>query len=528
MRMHAHSCQTDGGLDPHVAFWFTFRAIWDSPGVALRMLQRTDPTPLAPRQVSLAPQTVPIAPIAPWPSAMILVGVVLLDMVLLALAGTLTHAVLVGGLPQGPYRTTIALAMVLGLAVKVAAGAYAPRFFFSFGRQAQRAMAGFLAGIAAVYAVEWAFDIAASMRLAWLAAFPVAGAVSLALGRATLVTLVKRDPQRRFAQRTVVVGGGAHGSRLVMALRRNSDASIRLLGFVDDRYTRIDPAMEAVPFLGPVEDLFAMIRAGQVDQVIVALPWSAEERMLSLVDRMSEFPVHVRLAPDLISYHFPEAESSAVGGLQVAHLMDRPISGWSSVVKRIEDVVIAGTALAILALPMALIALLVRLDSAGPILFRQKRTGFNNRNFEMLKFRTMVHGHVEPAGGVRQATQDDPRVTRVGRWLRRLSLDELPQLLNVIRGDMSVVGPRPHAPGTRAGGRRFEEVVNRYASRHRVKPGMTGLAQVRGWRGETETEEKLVRRVESDLEYIDRWSVWLDVSILVRTLLMVLRMRNAY
>jgi exopolysaccharide biosynthesis polyprenyl glycosylphosphotransferase len=216
--------------------------------------------------------------------------------------------------------------------------------------------------------------------------------------------------------------------------------------------------------------------------------------------------------------------------MPVAHLMDRPISGWSSVVKRAEDLVIASIALLILALPMLAIAALVRLDSPGPILFRQRRTGFNNRDFQMLKFRTMQDGadRLGPPDGIRQATQNDPRITRVGRWLRRLSLDELPQLLNVLKGDMSVVGPRPHAPGTRAGGRRFEDVVTRYASRHRVKPGMTGLAQVRGWRGETETEEKLIRRIESDLEYIDRWSVWLDISILLRTLLTVVGMRNAY
>jgi lipopolysaccharide/colanic/teichoic acid biosynthesis glycosyltransferase len=161
------------------------------------------------------------------------------------------------------------------------------------------------------------------------------------------------------------------------------------------------------------------------------------------------------------------------------------------------------------------------------VLFRQKRTGFNNHDFEMLKFRTMHHNKAEYA--IRhQATRNDPRVTRIGALLRRTSLDELPQIINVLRGDMSIVGPRPHAPGTRAGNRPFEQVVERYAARHRVKPGLTGLAQVRGLRGETRTEETLIRRVESDLEYIDSWSLWLDLVIIVRTAVIVTRMQNAY
>jgi lipopolysaccharide/colanic/teichoic acid biosynthesis glycosyltransferase len=176
---------------------------------------------------------------------------------------------------------------------------------------------------------------------------------------------------------------------------------------------------------------------------------------------------------------------------------------------------------------MALIALAVRLDSPGPILFRQRRTGFNNKDFFVFKFRTMYHEHAD-YDVQRQVEEGDPRVTRVGAILRRTSLDELPQIFNVLRGEMSFIGPRPHAPGTRAGGKLFEDVTDRYAARHRVKPGLTGLAQVRGYRGKTDTEEKLILRVESDLEYIENWSPWLDVVILVRTLLAVARMRNAH
>ena len=195
--------------------------------------------------------------------------------------------------------------------------------------------------------------------------------------------------------------------------------------------------------------------------------------------------------------------------------------------KRMEDIAGALIALAVFALPMLLVALAIRLDSPGPILFRQRRAGLGNRDFVLLKFRTMRAERCE-ARMRAQVTRDDPRLTRLGAFLRRTSLDELPQLLNVLHGEMSLVGPRPHAPETRAAGRLFAEIVPDYAVRHVVKPGITGLAQVRGLRGETRTEEALIRRVESDFEYIRRWSLLLDLWILLRTAFCVLGMRNAY
>jgi lipopolysaccharide/colanic/teichoic acid biosynthesis glycosyltransferase len=195
--------------------------------------------------------------------------------------------------------------------------------------------------------------------------------------------------------------------------------------------------------------------------------------------------------------------------------------------KRLADVVLSCVFLVLAVLPMLAIAAAIRLTSPGPALFRQRRVGLNGQAFTMLKFRTMRDAPIAP-GTCPQATRHDPRVTRVGAWLRRTSFDELPQLLNVLAGSMSLVGPRPHAPGTCAAGRPFETVSHHYASRHLVKPGMTGLAQIRGWRGETDTEEKLLRRIDSDLEYIATWSLRGDLMIVGRTILTVLRMPNAY
>jgi polysaccharide biosynthesis protein PslA len=213
-------------------------------------------------------------------------------------------------------------------------------------------------------------------------------------------------------------------------------------------------------------------------------------------------------------------------------LGEAAIAGLPACAKRAADVGLALLLLLVLAPSMLAVALWIRLDSPGPLLFRQRRVGLHGRGFRLLKFRTM---YVEPAaapapgeGLCVQATRNDPRVTRAGVWLRRLSVDEWPQLVNVLRGEMSLVGPRPHAPGTCAGGRPFEQVAARYAARHRVRPGITGLAQVRGWRGATETEEKLHRRLDSDLEYIEHWSLGLDLTILLRTVPAVLRATNAY
>jgi polysaccharide biosynthesis protein PslA len=198
-----------------------------------------------------------------------------------------------------------------------------------------------------------------------------------------------------------------------------------------------------------------------------------------------------------------------------------------SLLKRTADIVLALGFLLATGLPMLLLAAAIRLNSTGPALFRQERIGLNGRRFTMLKFRTMRHA-AEIPGSCAQATRRDPRVTPFGAWLRRTSLDEFPQLLNVLAGTMSLVGPRPHAPGTCAAGRPFEAIAHQYAARHCVKPGMTGLAQIRGWRGETDTEEKLLRRIDSDLEYIATWSLRRDLLIIGRTIVTVLRMPNAY
>jgi Undecaprenyl-phosphate glucose phosphotransferase len=331
-----------------------------------------------------------------------------------------------------------------------------------------------------------------------------------------------------FNSRAVIFGAGTQGQRLAQYIRNSDKLTIGLLGFFDDRRDgRVPLLVDDLPVYGTSDDLIAAIREGHIDQVILALPWSAEARIQEVVARLALTPVRIRLAPDLASFAFSHRPLVLLGDLPVITLFERPISGLDAVIKRAEDLLLTIPILIFLSPLMLLVALAIRLDSPGPIFFRQPREGFNNRLFEVLKFRSMAHEECQ-TDGIVQASRGDKRVTRVGAFIRRTSLDELPQLFNVLKGDMSLVGPRPHAPSTRAGGRLFGEVVQTYAARHKVKPGITGWAQVCGFRGETDTEEKLVKRLEHDLQYIENWSVSFDLYILIRTVFAVLLPRNAF
>ena len=456
-------------------------------------------------------------PPPPWPPLLLGAAVMLLD--LLALAGAGFGANLLAGPPLlANEAKVIILLAALTLGGGLLASAYDHAQLFEFRRQWRRIGAAAAGALAATLAAAWAFGALERLGADWILVFAGLGAVGLMGARAAATTLMRQLP--RAARRTVIIGTGPQAARLAEALRREP-AGLIVIGAVDERSGR-GASPPGIALLGGMAHLAAMIRRGEVDVAVIALPWSMEGRILALLDELSAFPVEVRLAPDMMAARLPPDERPVLPPLLCA----RPLTGAGGAVKAVLDYVVATIALVILALPMGLIALAIRLDSPGPVLFRQRRIGFNDRPFEVFKFRTMFQDAADH-DAARQELAGDQRVTRIGRFLRRASLDELPQILNVLRGEMSLVGPRPHAPGTRAGGRRFDEVVANYAARHRVKPGLTGLAQVRGLRGPTPNEELLLKRVESDLEYIAHWSPWLDLLILLRTPLAVLRARNA-
>lgn len=363
------------------------------------------------------------------------------------------------------------------------------------------------------------FKISDTYSRAWAILWFFGGGLALCIVRACGTLWLRRLKRRGlFNQRVAIFGAGAQGHRLAHYILGNQKLTIDLLGFFDDRSDeRLEDSEDEVALNGNLEGLLQAIRLGLVDQVIVALPWSAETRLQEVVGRLAITPIRIRLAPDLASFAFAQRPLVMLGDLPVMTLFERPISGLDQILKKIEDSVLGVIFTLLLSPLLLLIALVIKLDSKGPVFFRQPREGFNNRKFHIWKFRSMYQDMGE-VDAITQAQRGDPRVTRVGRFLRRTSLDELPQLFNVISGEMSLVGPRPHAASTRAGDRLFGEVVATYAARHKVKPGMTGWAQVSGWRGETDTEEKLVRRLEHDLYYIENWSVLFDLYILLRTL----------
>ncbi|MFQ6017015.1 MAG: undecaprenyl-phosphate glucose phosphotransferase [Kiloniellaceae bacterium] len=426
------------------------------------------------------------------------------------------------------YAATLLIAGLLASVLFHGFGVYAGDYVFSRRLRIDRALSTWAATFGVLLAVAFALKISDFYSRVWAVSWFVTVAGLLALGRLMLSHWILRWAREgRFADRTVIVGTGNQARKLAAHLKEQDTIRTRLIGFAGDG-ERADPrATSGQDVLGGIDDLIRMIRSDKVDQVFIALPWNEADRLREVVRRLAVTPVVIRLAPDMAAFDYLGRGFIQVAGLPVLHLFDRPISGWSHLSKSLEDRVLALLFLILLAPALVVIALAIKLDSRGPVLFKQHRQGFNNNLFEVWKFRTMHTDVADPRGEI-QAKKNDPRITRIGHFLRRTSLDELPQLVNVLRGDMSIVGPRPHAVGTKAKGHLFEDVVDSYAGRHRVKPGITGWAQVNGWRGETDTMEKIQKRVECDLYYIDNWSVWLDLFIIAKTLLILFKDERAY
>jgi len=359
----------------------------------------------------------------------------------------------------------------------------------------------------------------------WLAS----AVVLLACWRLALACIVDQLTETgRLTRRTVIVGGGPEAERLIDALKSDNLKELAILGVFDDRDDdRSAASVSGHPKLGNFDRLPDFCREASVDLMIVTVPMSAEQRLMQILKRLFALPVDIRISALSSTLRLSSAAYTYIGRVPLLALMDRPLTDWDRVIKNIEDRVIGSLLLAVAAPLMALIALAIRLDSKGPILFKQRRFGFNNEVIEILKFRSMYADQADYAAR-KLVTRDDPRVTRVGRFLRRSSLDELPQLLNVLRGEMSLVGPRPHATEARANDDLYQAVVDGYFARHRMKPGVTGWAQINGWRGETDTHEKIQRRVEADLHYIDNWSLLFDLYIIAATPLSLMTSKNAY
>lgn len=364
----------------------------------------------------------------------------------------------------------------------------------------------------------------------WLMTWFVAGAALLICYRLLLRTLVQRwTHQGRLKRRTVIVGGGKDAEILIEQINAGADKDINLLGLFDDRIDERSPdEVAGYHKLGKVSSLIEFARRTPVDLVIVSMPLSAEKRVLDMLTQLWVLPVDIRLSAHMSKLKFTDKAYSYIGGVAVLDMADRPISDWNLVFKWVFDKVVAITALTLLSPVMIAAAIAIKLESKGPVFFVQKRHGFNNQLINIYKFRSMRTDMLD-ASAAKLVTRDDPRVTRVGKFIRKTSIDELPQLFNVLKGELSIVGPRPHALQAKADNQLYYDAVEGYFARHRVKPGMTGWAQINGWRGETDTIDKIMQRVNHDLYYIENWSLLLDLYIVVMTpISLFAKSENAY
>jgi Undecaprenyl-phosphate glucose phosphotransferase len=424
----------------------------------------------------------------------------------------------------------IAAIALLAMCAFQTADIYQVQAFRGYEKQYFRLMSAWSVVFLLVIGVTFFARIGDQFSRVWLGTFYVSGLIVLVACRRSLFLLVRTwTREGRLDRRTAIVGADASSDFLVRSLLQQRDSDVRIVGLFDDRGDeRTLTSIGGSRKLGTVDDLLEVARRTRIDLVIFSLPISAEARILQMLKKLWVLPVDIRLAAHNTSLRFRPRTYSYIGSVPVLDVLDKPITDWDVVTKLMFDKIIGALALLAASPIMLLTAIAIKLDSRGPVFFKQKRYGFNNELIEVYKFRSMYTDRCDVAAD-KLVQKGDPRVTRVGAFIRKTSIDELPQLINVVfNGNLSLVGPRPHALNAKAADRLYDEAVNGYFARHRVKPGITGWAQINGWRGETDTEEKIKRRVEHDLFYIENWSVLFDLVILAKTPLALARTENAY
>jgi len=419
---------------------------------------------------------------------------------------------------------THSLGIVLGATATVNylhfARAYSVRSAAQLTVQLAKVSIAWVAAFISLVTISYALDRSQEFLTGWAGLWFAATWLYLVAMRCAVRLQISRwQREGRLVRNIAILGTGPAAITLAQRLGAGPDEANVIGVFFDEG---APPGTDSVA--GDGDLLASLANAGEVDEVILALPWSSPTALNRAIAKFSASQVEVRIDPGISGIDYPPTEFNLIAGIPTLTVQRRPLSGWGAHVKRAEDVVLTLLLLVCLAPVLLLIALLVKIDSRGPVLFRQERYGFNNNRIVIYKFRSMHHDP-NPDPSVPQARRNDPRVTRFGAILRRTSLDELPQLLNVLRGDMSLIGPRPHPT---AHNEKYAHLINGYLARHRMKPGITGWAQVNGLRGETETTEQMRRRLEYDLFYIANWSLLLDIKILLTTIPVVVRGTNAY
>jgi len=405
-------------------------------------------------------------------------------------------------------------------------GVYRTRRGASAERQAIGKLLTWLVAIVMVTGIGFAIDRLHEFPRVVLGTWFLSTALAMVVSYGCIRLLQRLIWQRGLNTRSAaIVGVTELGFQLGRNLLAAPELGLKLAGYYDDRPADRNPELPAglKTQIGGIDDLIADARAGFVDVIYITFPMRAEDRIRSVLSKLGDTTASVYIVPDFFVFQMLHSRWTDIGGLPAVSVFENPLYGVDGLVKRVFDFVVSSLLLLVLALPMLCVAIAIKLTSRGPVFFRQRRYGLDGNEILVWKFRSMRV--CEDGKQVKQATKGDSRLTPIGGLLRKTSIDELPQLFNVLGGTMSLVGPRPHAA---AHNEQYRKMIDGYMLRHKVKPGITGLAQVRGWRGETDTLEKMEKRVECDHEYIREWSLWQDIKILFRTALVVFSRQNAY
>lgn len=449
---------------------------------------------------------------------------------LVALSGILVYIAYVGiGHPLWQYPAVILFGALTTCVLLEFGGNYRMSVLRVPLPRINRLLLTWLAVFAVLATTGFLLKISQEFSRVWFAGWLVSGFASMVILRLVMSRLIRRWARNgTMERRAVIVGGGRAAEELIRSVERQPVNDIRICGIFDDRDDlRSPPIVAGYPKLGTVEELIEFARIARIDMLIVSLPITAETRVLSLLKKLWILPVDIRLSAHANQLQFHRRSYSFIGSVPMLDIFDKPISDWDSVAKRLFDIVFASIGIIVFSPVMLITAIAIKLESPGPVIFKQKRHGFNNEVIDVFKFRSMFVDQCDPTAR-NAVTKNDPRVTRMGRFIRKTSIDELPQFFNALGGSLSLVGPRPHAVSAQTHNMLYNEVVDGYFARHRVKPGVTGWAQINGWRGEIDSDEKIRMRTEYDLHYIENWSLWFDLKILFLTPIRLVKSDNAY
>ncbi|WP_428649080.1 undecaprenyl-phosphate glucose phosphotransferase [Roseibium sp.] len=423
----------------------------------------------------------------------------------------------------------IAIATLFALAFFQASDVYQVSVMRQGLSQLGRVAAGWTLVFAMFAVLRSATGIGTGIPQAWIGTWYAFGLTGLCVTRMFVLHFARSWMKSgRLERRAIIVGGGTAAQELIHELEAQPGNDIRICGIFDDRSNdRSPPVVAGYQKLGNISALVEFARLARIDMLIVCIPLRAEKRVLELLKKLWVLPVDIRLSAHTDKVRFRNRGASFIGTVPFVDVVEKPIADWDLVAKRVFDLVFSTLAIAALFPVMIATAIAIKLESKGPVLFKQKRYGFNNEIIEVLKFRSMYTEMADP-DAKQVVTKGDPRVTKVGRFIRKTSIDELPQLFNVLAGSLSLVGPRPHAVNAHTDNKTWDDVVDGYFARHKVKPGVTGWAQINGWRGEVDTPDKIQNRVECDVYYIENWSILFDLQILFLTPFSLLNTENAY